>query len=154
MAAIRGLWGDLMIDPTLGSAIVKAAGGVIQKVLELARERSPDRDAEKALSKVYDKVAEAVSPNSLRVLIVLQEIGSFSEPEQIVEEAQQLADRQEPNGRPLESDISYRLRYLCLLGLAHKGTSDFALTRLGAAFIDKARRDNYRYSRAFTNLSA
>src|SRR6185503_17954797 len=107
-----------------------------QKLLELAGKASPDLETKKVVSKVYEKVADAVSPNSLRALVVLQDIGAFQLPEQIVEQAQRLANRQEPNGSPFEPDITYRLRYLCLLGLARVGTSDFALTRFGAAFIE------------------
>jgi hypothetical protein len=143
-----------MLDPTIAAAIVTASGGLakvlLQKVLEMAGRSSPDAETEKVVSNVYEKVADAVSPNSLRALVVLQDIGAFQLPEQIAERAQKLASRQEPNGKPFEPDITYRLRYLCLLGLARVGTSDFALTRLGAAFIEQARRDKSRYTLVFT----
>lgn len=140
------------LNPGIAATIITAAGGVLQKLLELAGKSSPERETEKVLSRVYDEVAAAVSPNSLRVLIVLQDIGAFQLPEQIAEQAQRLASRQEPSGKPFEPDITYRLRYLCLLGLVRVGTSDFALTRFGAAFIEHARRDEYRYSQVFTIL--
>ena len=135
------------IDPTLAAAIVSAAGGITVKLLELAGKSDPTAQAKKTVDKTYDKLADAVSPNSLRVLLVLQDAGAFQLPEQLVEKAQQLAT-QEPKGKPLESDITYRLRYLCLLGLARQGASDFALTDFGAAFIERARRDKIRYSKA------
>jgi hypothetical protein len=49
------------LDPTIVVAIVNAAGGLLQKVLELAGRPSPE--AGQVVSKVYDKVADAVSPN-------------------------------------------------------------------------------------------
>ena len=106
------------------------------------------------LSRVYDRVAGAVTPNSLRVLRVLQEVGSFQTPKQIVGPAQRMARRQEDNGEPFETDITYRVKYLCLLGLVLQGASDFALTKLGAAFIESARRDKVRYSLVFKDLDA
>jgi hypothetical protein len=148
----------MALDPTVAAAIVTAAGGLakvtLQKLLELAGRTSPDAETERVISKVYEKLADAVSPNSLRALIVLQDVGSFQLPEQIAEQAQRLANRQEPKGKPFEPDITYRLRYLCLLGLARVGTSDFALTRLGAAFVEQARRDRQRYTRVFTTIGA
>jgi hypothetical protein len=148
--------GDLMeaLDPRIAAAIIRASGGLIQKVLELTLKPSPDKEAEKVLSKVYDKVAPAVTPNSLRVLRVLQEAGAYQTPKQIAGPAQRLASRQEPGGEPFEPDITYRLRYLCLLGLVHAGAADFALTKLGAAFIESARRDKLRYSKVFKDLDA
>ena len=140
----------MTLDPTIGAAIVTAAGGLLQKLLELAGRPSSEMKTEKVMSKVYDKVADAISPNSLRALIALQDAGAFQLPEQIVEQARRLAERQEPNGKPFEHDITYRLRYLALLGLVGVGTSDFALTRFGAEFIEHASRDKLRYTKVFT----
>jgi hypothetical protein len=137
-----------MIDPTIGAAIFKAAGSVLVKLLDLAGKSPPTAKAKKTIDKTYDKLADAVSPNSLRALMALQDSGSFQLPEQIAEKAQGLATRQEPSGKPLEPDITYRLLFLCLLGLIRRGTSDFALTDLGAAFIERARRDKARYTKA------
>ncbi|MBI5031358.1 MAG: hypothetical protein HZB51_12585 [Chloroflexi bacterium] len=143
----------MALDPTVVATIVNTAGGVIQKLLDIAVRSSPDTKTKEVLSKVYEKVADAVSPNSLRVLIALQDIGGFQLPEQIAEPAQKLASRQEPNGKLFESDITYRLRYLCLLGLVRGGIADYALTQFGAEFIEHARRDKHRYSMVFTKLS-
>jgi hypothetical protein len=142
----------MALSPEIVAAVITAGGGLLQTLLELAGRSSPDAQAERAMLDAYEKVADAVSPNSLRALVVLQEIGSFSLPGEIAERAQARASRQEPSGKPFEPDITYRLRYLCLLGLVRVGTSDFALTRLGAAFIEHARRDRERFSRVFTAL--
>lgn len=144
----------MVLDPNIAAAIITAAGGLLNKLLDLAGSSSPDTKTEKLLSKVYDQVADAVSPNSLRALIVLHEIRGFRLPEQILERAQELASRQEPGGKRFEPDMTYRLRYLCLLGLVRAGVSDFALTEFGAAFIEHARRDKYRYGQVFTALGA
>lgn len=143
------------LDPTVASAIVEATENWLGKALELSVDHHPDSDTEQALSRVYEeKLAGAVTPNSLRVLIVLQRARGFLTSEQVAEEAQQLATQQEPRGKPFEPDITYRLRYLSLLGLVHAGASDFALTRLGVAFIDRARKDDLRYSKAFAGSTA
>lgn len=92
----------MTLDPTIAVAIVNAAGGLaralLQKLLEGAGKSSPDKETNKVLSKVYEKVADAVSPNSLRALVVLQDIGAFQLPEQIAERAKRLASRQEDDG--------------------------------------------------------
>jgi hypothetical protein len=142
----------MILDPTIVVAIVNAAGGLLQKVLDLATGSS--REAGQVISKVYEKVADNISPNSLRVLVALKNAGAFQLAEQIIEMAQQAAARQEPTGRPLEGDITYRLRYMCLLGLVRVGTSDFALTDLGDAFIERARNDKYRYGKVFSEFGA
>jgi hypothetical protein len=144
----------MTLDPTIAAAIVTAAGGLLQKLLELAGRSSPDTRTEKVVAKVYEQVADVVSPNSLRALIVLHDIASFQLPEQIAEQAKKLVSRQEPSGKSFEPDITYRLRYLSLLGLVRVGTSDFALTHFGSAFIQHARRDKYRYAKVFTTLGA
>jgi hypothetical protein len=142
----------MVIDPTLGAAIVTAAGGLLQKVLELAMQARADDKAGKVVSKVYDKVSDAVTPNSLRALIVLRDVGAFQTPRQVATQARALAKRQEPDGQAIEGDITYRLKYLCLLGLVRQGSTDYALTNLGAAFIDKASQDKFRYSTVFSML--
>ena len=142
----------MTLDPTLGAAVVTAAGGLLQKLLELAIHPSPDAQTETVLSKVYEDLADAVSPNSLRVLIVLKDAGAFQLPDQLVGPAQELANRQEPNGKPFEPDITYRLWFLALLGLVRRGTSDFALTNFGDAFIEYARKDQFRYKKAFAMI--
>jgi hypothetical protein len=142
----------MVIDPTLGAAIVTAAGSLLQKVLELAKQARDDDKAGKVISKVYDKVADAVTPNSLRALVVLRDVGSFSTPKQVATLAQSLAQRQEPDGEAIEPDVTYRLKYLCLLGLVRQGSTDYALTNLGGAFIDKASQDKFRYSTVFSML--
>jgi hypothetical protein len=106
------------------------------------------------LSKVYEKVADGVSPNCLRVLIALQKSRAFQTPRQILKPAKEAADRQEPDGSPFETDITYRLRYLCLVGLVRAGAVDFALTHLGTAFIEHARSDKHRYGKVFTEFGA
>ena len=143
---------SMPIDPTIVVAIIKAGGGLLPKLLELAGGPSPD--AGRVLLKVYEKVADAVSHNCLRVLVALQSSGAFQTPEQILVPAQKAARRQEPNGSPFENDIAYRLRYLGLLGLVRVGAVDFALTDLGAAFIEQARRDKHRYGKVFKDFGA
>ena len=140
-----------MPDPMIIIAIVKASGGLLQEVLKLAgRNSSPGEHAKKVVEKTYENVANEVTTNSLRVLLILKEIGSNQSPGQIRGKVATLAERQEPDGDRYEDDLTYRLKLLSLLGLLQPvGGSEFALTRLGVAFVDKARNDNVRYQSAF-----
>lgn len=139
------------MDPTVVAAIVTASGGVLQQVLKLfGSSPSPSDHAKKVIVKTYDKIVSEITTNSLRVLIALKNSGSNQAPEQLFSVVRPMAKRQESNGRPFENDLTYRLKYLCLLGLVQPvGGSEFALTHLGAAFIQRARDDTARYTKAF-----
>ena len=141
-----------MLDPEVVAAIVTASGGLLQSVLEtFGHSPEPSDSARKVIRKTYDQLAAEITANSLRVLIALKQAGSNKAPSQLSSVVQAMSDRQEPGGRPFENDLTYRLKYLCLLGLAQPvGGSEFALTHLGAAFIQKAGEDAYKYTKAFT----
>jgi hypothetical protein len=143
------------MEPLVVAAIVNASAGVFQKVLELAGRHDPGEAAKKVVARTYDTLAAAISTNSLRALIVLQEEGSSLLPKQVRQKAQVLATRQEPEGRRFEDELTYRLRFLCQLGLLQPvgGGAEFAITRLGAAFVEKARGDGRLYSSAFRQVS-
>lgn len=144
------------MEPLVVAAIVNASAGVFQKVLELAGRHDPGESAKKVVAKTYDTLATATSTNSLRVLIVLLEQGSSLIPKKVRQKAQALASRQEPDGIRFEDELTYRLRFLCQLGLVQPVGSgaEFAITKLGSAFVDKARGDSYRYSDAFRQVSS
>jgi hypothetical protein len=146
---LSGPWEEIrMLDPTIIVAIVKASGGLLQEVLK--RSTSAGEQATQVISKTYEKVAPAITTNSLRVLIVLKQEGSSLMPEQILVRVSALAKRQEPDGARYESDLEYRLKFLSVLGLVQQvGGLEFALTHLGAAFIDASQRDSFRYKAAF-----
>src|SRR5690242_21658307 len=101
----------MAVDPTVVAAIINAGGRLLEKLLELASRDPPEEQTSRVLAKAYDKVADAVTPNSLRALIALREAGAFQTPEQIRGAAQKMAARQEPDGTPFELDIKYRLLY-------------------------------------------
>jgi hypothetical protein len=141
---------NLVMEPLIASAVVKAAGGVIEKIFDYITKKEPSKKAVSAVSKVYDQISPEVSSNSLRVLRVLQQAGSNLMATQIAKRAMEMAQRQEPDGRPFESDIEFRLKFLRLLGLVQPvGGSEYALTDFGLAFISKAISDNRKYSLAF-----
>lgn len=139
-----------MLDPAIAAAIVSASGGILEKVLELSGRSEPNTQAKKAIAKTYEKLAQEVTTNSLRVLIVLRQAGSNQAPNQVLGVARTMAKRQEPDGEAFEGDIRYRLKFLCLLGLVQPvGGSEYAITHFGTAFVSRARDDNARYSKAF-----
>ena len=139
-----------MLDPSIVVALVNASGGILQKALELVGRADPGEQVKKVIEKSYDELAKEITTNSLRVLIALRHAGSNQHPSQVHDAVAPMLKRQEPNGRALEQDLTYRLKFLCLLGLAQPvGGSEFALTKLGAAFIAKAHGDSVRYTKAF-----
>jgi hypothetical protein len=139
-----------MLDPTVVAAIISASGGLLGKLLELAGKSPPEDQAKKVVAKIYEKVASEITTHSLRVILVLKDAGTNQSPTQIAARVSPLAALQEPDGDTFESDLTYRLKFLSLLGLLQPvGGSEYAVTRLGVAFIDKARTDPARYQSAF-----
>jgi hypothetical protein len=142
------------MDPIVVAAIVNASGGLLQKILELAGRRDSGDVAKKVVDKTYEALANSITTNSLRVLIALLEEGSALVPEQVLRRAAALSKSQEPDGRAYENELTYRLKFLSQWGLVQPVGSEFAITKLGAAFVKKARDDDQRYSRAFRQLRA
>ena len=140
------------MEPLIIAAIVNASGGVLQKILELAGKRDTGDAAARVVDKTYDTVANEITTNSLRVLIALLEEGSALMPQQVLGRVSTLAKSQEPDGRGYEDELTYRLKFLSQWGLVQPVGSEFAITRLGAAFVKKARDDGQRYSRAFRQM--
>jgi hypothetical protein len=139
-----------MLDPTISAAIVQAGGSILVQVLKLAMSTPPSGQATKVINKTYEKLAPEVTTNTLRVLIALRQVGSAQFPAQVRPLVESMRQRQEPNGKRFEADLTYRLKFLCLLGLLQPvGGLEYALTDLGGAFVDKARTDQARYSLAF-----
>lgn len=81
-----------MLDPTIVVAIINATGGIFSKVIiyatggivakliTLAGKSEPNDKAKRTVEKAYDKIASAVTTNSVRVLIKLREAGSKQSP--------------------------------------------------------------------------
>ncbi|KWK76861.1 hypothetical protein WM15_28390 [Burkholderia ubonensis] len=67
----------------------------------------------------------------------------------ILPAVKEMQQRQEPGGKAFEADLDYRLKYLCLLGLVQITTSEYAITQLGIAFVNRAAGDRTNYSLAF-----
>jgi hypothetical protein len=138
-----------MIDPTIAAAIVTASGGVINKLLELAGKSDPPRQAKKTIDKTYDKLSGVVTTNCVRVLIVLRKTGGKMSEGMILHEVEPMRQRQEPTSQAFENDLKYRMHFLCLLGLVQPTLSEYAITRLGVAFLAKAAGDTTNYTPAF-----
>jgi hypothetical protein len=139
-----------MLDPTIAAAIVTASGGILEKILELSGNSEPNKKARKVIDETYDELTKEVTTHSLRVLLALRQAGSNQAQFQIRNVVQPMSQRQEPNSPPFEEDLTYRLKFLCLLGLVQPvGGSEYAITHFGTAFINKARDDSSRYTLAF-----
>jgi hypothetical protein len=119
--------------------------------MELSGGSDPSEQAKRVIKKTYDTLAREITTNSLRVLLALKTAGSNQSQHQIRSVVERMRERQEPDSQSYESNLEYRLKFLCLLGPVQMvGGREFALTHLGAAFIDKARDDRARYSYAFS----
>lgn len=128
-------------DLTLVAGIVQAAGTVLGAIIGRARTGSQDgqADASGIASKVYDQLRVAITDNCFRVLLLLENGDNQS--------VSDVADRLYPNARQslggyarqFEDELAYRLRFLCLLGLLTPVTSEFAITKLGRAYVAEAR---------------
>lgn len=139
-----------MIEPAIAAAIVTASGGLIGKLLELSGKREPTAQARNAIERTYKQLSKhAVTTNSVRILLALRQKGTKQSEGMLYPVVEEMRQRQEPTGRRFESDLTYRLRYLCLLGLVQPTFGEYALTQLGAAFIAKASEDPINYRSAF-----
>ena len=131
--------------------VVMKAGAKGGRVLQIVTgPADPDEQSNKVLAKTFETLKGQVSPNSLRILLILRRERHAFALSDLRTQVAELALTQEPHGDPIESDIKYRMRFLQTLGLVRQvGGSDFALTHLGYAFTNKAELDQWTYGRAF-----
>jgi hypothetical protein len=134
----------MSLDPTLAAALVTASGGIIANLVERlpwGGKKDPDEGpARVTIGKVYDKLRVQLTDNCAKVLLALED-GENKAPGQLVG---QIVPR--PHSKKLVADFEYRLRFLCLLGLLTPvGGSEYAITKLGKAFLASA-RDRKDYS--------
>ncbi len=138
-----------MIDPTIVVAIVKASGGVIDKLLDIAGKSDPPLKAKQTIDKTYDRLSNLVTTNCVRVLIALRRAGGKQSPGMVLSVVEPMRQRQEPTSKMFENDLEYRLRFLCLLGLVKPTLGEYAITQLGVASLNKAAGDTINYTPAF-----
>jgi hypothetical protein len=139
-----------MLDPQIAAAMVTASGALIGKLLELSGKRNPTAQARNVIEKTYGRLSdEAITTNSVRILRALRQAGSKQSEGMLYPVVEAMRERQEPIGKRFETVLTYRLKYLCLLGLVRQTQDEYALTDLGAAFLAKASEDNLNYRSAF-----
>ncbi len=140
-----------MIEPAIAAAIVTASGTLLGKVLDLVGTREPTAKAREVIDKTYDRLSKhAVTTNCVRILLALRQAGSKQSEGMLYPVVEAMRKRQEPNNEtPFEASLTYRLRFLCLLGLVQPTLGEYALTELGAAFLVRASQDNFNYRSAF-----
>jgi hypothetical protein len=131
-------------EPLVVVAVVKAAGGVISKLIEVMARREGGESATKAddtVKKTYGLLQTNVSTGSLVILLVMRaQEGKLSEGMIRERAAPHLPHLADPHGR-YEDDLVYRMRFLSTLGLVGLSMSEWMLTPLGFAFIERARAD-------------
>jgi hypothetical protein len=136
------------------NVVVSASGKLLDRVVQVFQGKpDPLLEAQTVMAKTFGTLASGVSPNSLRLLVVLRHERSAIGLNHLLQLAADMAAEQEGYGDPFENNIRYRMRFLETLGLVTTigggGGGDFALTYLGIAFIDKAEQDTLRYGRVF-----
>jgi hypothetical protein len=131
------------LDPTLAAGIVQAAGtvfgAVVGRVPFGSQTGEADPKAKRIASKVYDQLRVEITDNSFRVLM-LMENGDNQSASQVA--VRLYPDVRRPLGefsRQFDDELAYRLRFLCLLGLLTTVSSEFAITKLGRAYLTEAR---------------
>lgn len=132
------------------AAVVTAAGEVLSTLLQgFKRREAPTTQANEVIAKTYEQLQSEVTTNSLLILLVLKERGSKLSEGMIRFEVEPWAKAQIRGGEPFENDLTYRMKFLRTLGLVRITQDEWALTHLGAAFIEKAYSDNLNYRDAF-----
>jgi len=136
------------VDPVTGAALISAAGKLLDTLLKTIVRRGdapPDEKATKVMNKAYDQIRGQVTTNSLRVLIVLWRADTNLTADQIRGPAQEMVEKQEPDGKPFEEDLRYRLLTLSKLGLITPigDGGEYYLNALGYAFIQRAMAGGY-----------
>ena len=132
----------MTLDPRFVAAMVTAAGRGLTRLLEPSDGREGDEEAS-AVETIYPKLHEELSDNSVRVLLLLE--SGPSQPPALRRRLEELIERQKPRRQgKIESDLTYRLKYLCLLGLLTPvAGAMLSVTRLGRAYLEKARLEGH-----------
>lgn len=133
-------------DPYVAAVVVNAAGSVLSTLL--GRFRPGEKRvaaAGRVVQKIYDQLRQQITDASMRVLVLL-ESGENQHPEQVRDKLKELTKKQDASSvRRLESDPTYRLKFLCLLGLLTPVGSEYAISELGHAFLAEVRSQDIHY---------
>lgn len=130
-----------MVDPIIVAAIITAASKAAPSILERFSRDAGDQDAKvkKVVSESYDKLKNLVTPPCVK-LLRFGEDGSYHDVSQYrmhLYPEITFSDHLESNR--FDDEFEYRLRYLVATGFFTHAMGEYYITRLGAAFLAKAR---------------
>ncbi len=144
----------MAIEPMITAVLTKAAGDLLSKVIDRwwpsgvkKEEISADQDASSIMSKpgVYDALRRGLTDNCVHVLKFLED-GENRSVHQIREHLHPNLKFSAKAIREFDGEFYYRLEYLLNLGLLARAGSEYAMSRLGWAFVQEARskKDYYK----------
>ena len=133
------------------AALVTAGGSLIGKLLEVGGRYSrndpeADKKAGDVTAQLYDTLKQQITDGSFEILLKL-ESGENQTPFQIVRRMYPSLSLDREMENLFMGEFRYRLEYLKIIGLLTMvGGSEYAITRVGSAFVEEARkrRDYYR----------
>ena len=138
------------MEATVIAAVVSAAGGLLEKVIEWASPKGDDdkanTQAQAVVIKAYDTLRTNFTDGCVRVL-KLMESGEIQPPNKIralLYPTLHLVGEAEEH---FDGEFKYRLEYMRLNGvLTMVGGSEYGITHLGQAFLEEARKRRAYYS--------
>ena len=123
-------------------ALVSAAGKLLSKVIESASERddAAHEQAKKVIKKTYGVLRGNFTDGAVRILKMLED-GRNRMVFQIRQSMYPTLKLPQNIEHQFDGEFRYRLEYLRLNGVVYFiGGSEYAITRLGQAFLEEARR--------------
>jgi hypothetical protein len=126
--------------------LAKASGKMLDKVIDRwwpskeSTAKSVDKDAVAVLAKedVYRALRGGLTDNCVRILKLLED-GENRRVAQIREYLHPNLKVGAKNIQVFDAEFRYRLEYMLTIGLLARAGSEFAISRLGQAFIQRAR---------------
>jgi hypothetical protein len=130
-----------MPDPVIVAAIITAAFKAAPTILDKFSRGAGDQDAKvkKVVSENYDKLKNLVTPACVK-LLRFGEDGSYHDVSQYrMHLYPEITFNDHVETNRFDHEFEYRLRYLVATGFFTNAMGEYYITRLGAAFLAKAR---------------
>jgi hypothetical protein len=133
---------EILMDTQIISVIVDVAGDLLRKVVDwIGSRKDPDADenARKVVEKVYETLKTNLAPHCVKILKLL-EIDDYQPPSEIRKYIHPNLNMDKETEEKFDGEFRYRLEYMRQNGvIAFMGGNEYRLTRLGQAFLAKAR---------------
>ena len=132
------------MEPTIIAALISAAASIGTSIFQKwSGSRTPlDLQTDKYVGQYYDEFRALLSDHCVRILKRMEDGQNHDAGELLgTIYTDQINDE-----RKVNSEFEYRLRYMEILGLITKPTSEYYITPIGMSFLRKARekRDYFR----------